>query len=326
MVWMLLTNDSYTCGAKWQTCECTEADQKQREAEIAERLARYEAESRAEEAEVRAAIAAVEEAERRVAAEREAEERATEAVRQAQEAEEATRIEYERVEGINDYFQLLRGELQKIDIQQKEAIASRHEMHEIPSIARIQADLTSEGVYQKRVRRIATERGTILASSDKKIRELRQSHQTTLIATIQRHRDDQDTVFLQPIRGPETQRGAITENVLTALIAAQDLEIHTLQSQQEREIRKWQSRGAVQLAEFDAIMHEETIRFEKLHRVKADHLTAELKKVESSVASDWKWWEMLVAARTIMLDEDENRMIMSGADAPMEFKGKAVAV
>lgn len=319
-----LTNRSYTCGAKWRTCECTEADQTRRETEATERLARYEAETRAEEDEVRAAIAAVEEAERRVAEEREAEERAAEEARQAEEAEEATRIEYERVEGINDYFQWLRGELRKIDLEQKQAIASRHEMHDIPDVVRMQTDLASDSVYKRRMRQITSERGMILADHDKKIQEVRQQHRVILIEAIKRHRDDQDAVFLQPIQGPETNRGTITENVLTMLMGAQELEIKTREAHHEREIRKWRSRSAAQLAEFDEIMHEEQSRFEKLHHAQTDRVTAALRSAEAHIASDWKWFDTLVAARIVMLAEDENRMIMSGADAPTDYKGKAV--
>lgn len=314
-----LISRSYTCGAKWRTCACTEADQTQREAEAAERLARYEAETRAEEAEVRAAIAAVEEAERRVAEEREAEERAAEEARQAEEAEEATKIEYERVEGINDFFQWLRGELRRIDQEQKQAIASRHEMHDIPSIVRMQTDLAADSVYKRRMRQITSERGALLAGNDRKIQELRQQHRSTLITTLKRHRDDQDTVFLQPIRGPETHRGTITEHVLALLTAAQEFELHTVEAQHERDVRKWRARGAAQLAEFDAIMREEQERFEKVHRRRTDRVGAALAKAEAQIASDWRWFETLVQARGVMLGEDEGRMIMSGADAPEEF-------
>lgn len=292
-----------------------------REAEIAERLIRHEAETRAEEAEVRAAIAAVEEAELRVAAEREAEEQAAEEARQAEEAEEAIRFEYERVEGIHDYFLRLREEIQKIDLQQKQAIASRHELHDMPDIVRMQADLAADNIYKKRVRQIISERETILASNDKKTHELRHQHRAVLMDAVKRHGTDQDTVFLQPIHGPETRRGAITDKVLTALVAAQDFEIKTLQGQHEREIRKWRARGAAQLAEFDAIMREEQIRFEKLHRATADRVEAALAAAQDQIASDWRWYGVLVRARRALLEEDEARMVLSGADAPRE-KGK----
>lgn len=312
----MLIKSSYTCGAIWQTCECTEADQTQREAEIAERLAKYEAETQAEEAEVRAAIAAVEEAERRVAQEREAEERAAEEARQAQEAEEATRLEYERVEGINDFFQELRKMLERIDSQQKEAIAHRHDMHDIPNIQRMQTELSSDSICQKRIRQIDSERASILANNRAKIQDLRRQHRAFLHETIKRHRHDQDEVFLQPIVGPETRRGALTENILNSLMESQEYEKKIVRSQQAREISKWQARGAAQVAEFDEIMHEEKTRFEKIHAAKTEGVTHALKTARAQIYSDWKWVDTLVAARQVMLVEDETRMIMSGADAP----------
>ena len=62
-----LTHYSYTCGARWRTCHCTEEDQARRRLEIRANLERLEAEARAEEEETRAAIEAVEEMQRRAA-------------------------------------------------------------------------------------------------------------------------------------------------------------------------------------------------------------------------------------------------------------------
>lgn len=305
---------SYTCGAKWRTCTCTEADQDRREAEIAARLESYNAEVRAEEAEVRAAIAAVEAAERQVAQEREAEERAVEEARRTAEAEEATKTEIDRVEGISDHFQQLRRSLRKVDLQQKQAIATRHEMVDLPSITRMKADLASADMYIRRVSQIVSQRAEIVANNERKTQELSRRHEAELAETINRHRGDQDIVFLQPIRGSEVQRGAVTERVLALLMAAQDAERRMLASQQDRELRKWEARGNARLEEFDEIMGEEKARFEKLHIKRTDEIKRALGDAEAQVSSDWKWYDALVAAREAMLDEDENRMIRSGAD------------
>lgn len=310
--------NSYTCGARWRTCACTEVDQALREAEIADRLEAYNAEVHAEEADVNAAIAAVEAAERRVAQEREAEERAAEEERRIKEAEEATRIEYERVEGINDYFQQLREILGKIDVQQKHAIINRHEAVEQPSIARMKADLASADMYSRRVAQISSERDEIVASNDAKILEIRRRHRHSIRQTVHRHRNDQDTVFLQPIPGPERHRASLVDRTLTMLMAAQDAERNTLQGQQDRELRKWLARGAARLHEFDEIMQEERARFGKLHLTRTEEITRSLERAIVQCDADWKWFDMIVAERQGMLKEEENRMIMSGADAPWQ--------
>lgn len=309
-------NSSYTCGARWRTCACTEADQARREAEIAERLARFNAEVQAEEAEVREAIAAVERAERQVAAEREAEEQRNEEVRQAEELEEVTRMEEARVEGINDYFEQLRATLEKVVAQQKAAITTRHES-EIPRLEKLEADLMNVNVSKERTRQVALERASIVASNEGKIVGLRRQHRIDLMHTLKRHRDDQDTVFLQPIRGPETQRGFITAGVLELLLEAQELERKTLQAQQEREIAKWRARGVRALEEFDAIMREEQARFAKVHAARMEGIRSSLTMARNGARADWKWFDRLVQARHVMIDEDERHMIVSGSDAPV---------
>lgn len=314
----LLTQKSYTCGARWRTCACTEVDQALRETEIAERLEAYNDEVRAEEADVKAAIAAVEAAERRMAREREAEERAAEEERRIQEAEEATRIECERIEGIHDYFQQLRDLLGKIDIQQKHAITHRHGAVDQLRIARMKADLASADMFTRRVAQISSERDEIVAGNDAKLLEIRRKHRDILQQTIRRHRNDQDTVFLQPIPGPERHRASLVDRTLTMLMAAQDTERNTLQTQHDRELRKWLGRGATRLQEFDEIMKEERARFGKLHLTRTEEITRSLERAIAQLDADWKWFDIIITERQGRLREEENRMIMLGADAPWQ--------
>lgn len=293
-------------------------DQALREAEIAERLEAYDDEVRAEEADVKAAIAAVEAAERRMTREREAEERAAEDERRIKEAEEATRIECERVDSIHEYFQQLRDILEKIDVQQKHAITHRHGAFDQVNIARMKADLASADMYTRRVAQISSERDEITASNDAKIVEIRKRHRDNLRQTIRRHRNDQDNVFLQPIPGPERHRASLVDRTLTMLMAAQDTERSVLQGQQDRELRKWLARGATRLQEFDEIMTEEKARFGKLHLTRTEEITRSLERAVAQLDADWKWFDIIVTERQGMLKEEENRMIMSGADAPWQ--------
>src|SRR5947207_10872327 len=79
-----LTRSSYTCGARWYTCSCTEADQIRRQEEIETRRAERDQQVQREAAEVAAALAEIERMELREAQER------------AQREEERCRQEAER--------------------------------------------------------------------------------------------------------------------------------------------------------------------------------------------------------------------------------------
>ncbi len=264
---------------------------------------------------MREAIAAVERAERQVAAERAAEERANEAARLAEEQEELARVEYARVEGINNYFDYLRGRLQKVTDYERQAISIRHSS-ELPKLEQMASDVSNANIATERSRIITKERMVIQANQERRIGALRRRHAAEIEKTLLRHQDDQDTVFLQPIRGSETQRGFLTEGVLTMLTEAQELEHQTLLAQHEREVQKWRYRGVLELKEFDEIMREELSRFMKMHAGRMEEVQKALRVARRQIAADWKWFDLLARVRGVMLDEDENRMIGSGADAP----------
>lgn len=250
-----------------------------------------------------------------MAAERAAQERKIEAG-QTTKLGELTKMEYARVEGIHNYFELLRATLEKVIRQQKQEITSRHEL-EIPQLEKEVTDLTKANVSTERSRQISVERAKLIASNERKIVELRRQHLTDLMHALQRHRDDQDAVFLQPIRGPEANRGLITQGVLETLVQAQEAERETMRAQQEREMAKWCDRNARALDEFDAIMREEQARFDKMHAVRMDEIRRALTMAREGAASDWKWFDRLVHARDVMIDEDERRMVLSGSYAPV---------
>ncbi|KAL8728348.1 MAG: hypothetical protein Q9166_005491 [cf. Caloplaca sp. 2 TL-2023] len=98
---------SYTCGVRWRTCACTEEDQARRARQIRENLKKIEAEARAEEEGIRAAIAAVAEAERQPEEARREEERRQEEER-AEEKRQVTMREFQRVENIVRHYNRLR--------------------------------------------------------------------------------------------------------------------------------------------------------------------------------------------------------------------------
>ncbi|MCJ1267873.1 hypothetical protein MMC22_007759 [Lobaria immixta] len=323
-----LMHCSSTCGARWRSCTCAETEQARIKAEIAERFAKFDAEDEAEEAAAREADAAFKGAEGqldadavfkgaegRVAADLETEGRDSEETVQGEELDELAKVESARVEDIHDYYALLRAALEKVIQQQRQAIRSRHES-DILKLEKEETDLSEANVCKERSRQVTVERAHLVASNEKKIVELRRQHRDELMHTLQRHRDDQDAVFLQPIRGPEIHRGLLTESALEALLEVQETERKTMQTQHEAEMAKWRARGIRALEEFDAIMREEQARFAKVHLVRVGDVRRALEAARRSAASDWKWFNQLVHARDVMIDEDERRMVMSGADAP----------
>ena len=302
----MLILHSYTCGARWRTCACTEADQARREREIAARLAQFEADQRAEEEEIRAAIAAVEEAERQLREEREAEEARLEA-----EAQELTKREFERLRNINGHFEYLRRILDSIRLQQRQAIERRHD-REWAEIDRLRDQLDSPEAVAERERFVASEREKVVTATERIIKTLQRKFATEMMETITRHRKAQDDVMAMTIdnSGQDTDDIANAE-ILQELMPVQELERSTLKSQQAREIAKWKARGEQSLKIFDSKMVSLKLRLEEAGRI--NFLAKEMKK---RVFADTKWFEAIFLERTIMLGEDERKLILSGTDAP----------
>ena len=299
-----LTYHSYTCGAKWRTCACTEQDQARRQMEVAERRKRMEAQAREEEAQIRAAIAAVEAAERELVVEREAER-----ARLAEESRRMSEKEYERLDGIQRFFENLRSIMDRVRREQSEAIDKRHKA-EVEEIALPGICTKPDGVALAESH-VASERAKVIAVTDSKVRELQRKHAKELVGTIARHRKDEDNYLLKPVP-PEVQNADVKKAAVhEMLLSAQQLERTTLKSQHIHEIQKWQKRGAMALQDFNKRMERERQQVEDANRAARFALMT-----KRQLFSDWKWFDAIFLDRTLMLGEDERRMIMSGADAP----------
>ena len=300
----LLILFSYTCGARWRTCACTEQDQTRRQDEIAERRERMEAQARGEEDQIRAAIAAVEAAERELVAEQEAER-----ARLAEESRRLSEKEYARLDGIQRFFANLRLILDRVRKEQSDAIDRRHNA-EVEDMALLEAPLISGGMASEETH-VALERAKVITSTDSKVRELQRKHAKELVGTIARHRKDEDNYLLKSVP-PEVQdadakKAAVHEMLLTA----QQLERTTLKSQHIHEIQKWQKRGVMTLQDFDKRMDKQRQHIEDANRAARFVLMT-----KRQLYSDWKWFDAIFLDRALMLGEDERRMILSGADAP----------
>lgn len=307
----MLTSPSYTCGAKWRTCACTEADQARREREIAARLARFEADQQAEEEELRAAIAAVEHAERQLREEREAEEARLEG-----QAQEMTKREFERLQNINDHFEHLRGVLDRIRLQQRQAIERRHD-REWDEIDLMKDKLESPDAAAERDRYAASEREKIVAMNEGSIKALQRKFATEMMETITRHRKDQDNLMSLTVDDPDQDADILKADILQELMPAQELERSTLKAQQGREIAKWKLRGEQSLRAFDSKMVSLRMRLEE-----AERINVHAKEMKKRVFADTKWFQAIFLERTVMLGEDERMFIMSGSDAPAWSKAE----
>lgn len=315
---------SYTCGAKWRTCACTEADQAHREQELAQRRDRFDAEARAEAEEVRAAIAAVEAAERRLAQEQQAEE-----ARLEEEAQELVSRELERLDRIAAHFQHLRVVLDSVRFQQRQALERRHEQDD-QWIRKMEAD--RDTVVAAREAQILAERDAIAARTEETVKSLQRKHAAIMMETIARHRQAQDDLLHQPAaagssssadspdQDQDPDLSILHTSILADLMPAQDLERSTLRSQHARDLAKWKSRGDAALAAHDVKMLTLHMRLEEAEKIK--NASRECRRREFA---DWKWWDALFSDRATMLAEDERRVVRSGRDVPGVKVAKAAA-
>ena len=302
---LLLMSCSYTCGAKWRTCACTEADQTRREREIAARLAQFEADQRAEEEEIRAAIAAVEEAERQLREERDAEEARLEA-----EAREMAQRELERLQNIKHHFEYLRGVLDRIRVHQRQAIERRHD-REWAEIDMMKDKLDAPEAAAEREHYIISEREKIVMISEGHVKALQRKFATEMMETITRHRKHQDDIMSMTIDNPDQDSEIMRANILQELMPAQELERSTLKSQQAHELAKWKARGEQSIKAFDSKLVSLKLRLEE-----AERINVRAKEMKKRVFADTKWFEAVYLERTMMLDEDERTLTLSGTDAP----------
>lgn len=265
----------------------------------------FEEEVRMEEAEIKAAISAVEAAER------------TERIRrEAEEARRATAQEHERMAGITEFFEYLRDILENVRLQQKQAIQKRHK-REISELEDRERALVSGEQILDQEQNVAAERAGLVMQTQEIIKSARKKHANQLLETIGRHRKDQDAYLIKSNEAMERHLEVDQHYVLDQLLQAQNLERSTLRWQQKREVQKLQKRADLMLQDFDN--ETETARMERLQVQvqEADKVTRTRAALKKQADADWRWFEAISRDRAVMLGEDEQRMILSGAGAPM---------
>ncbi|KAL9126829.1 MAG: hypothetical protein Q9217_004180 [Psora testacea] len=298
---------SYTCGAVWRTCQCTEADQRRREEQLQAARIQREAEARAEEEEVRRAVAVVEEAERLLREEREAEE-AREQERLQREAEELMQREFERVERIGERFAELRAILDHVGLQQKEAIEKRHFAQEEANDALTE---NFNKVVAEKEKEVLAERDAKVAENDRLIKAMQRKHATAIMETIQRHRREQDGLLTKPLPEDDTLQDPemFKITMLEALLPLQELERATLKAHQTREIEKWKQRGEKAISALKTSVKIQQMRFEE-----EEEMACAIDGFHKQQEADFKWFDLLHGDRANMLAEDERRLVLSGGD------------
>ena len=304
----------YTCGAPWKTCFCTEADQARHQADLVTQRERVEAERFAEEAEVRAAIAAVEASERALEETRRIEEE-----RLVEEAQLISTREVSRLEGITEYFKYLRDVLEQVRREQRLAIEERHEKART-ELERRRAAISSSEILATYSAQAASDRAHLVARNEAKIKALHSAHSSALIETISRHRRNQDS-FVAAAHSTSTVDSYNSSVVLERLMKSQDEERATLRSQHTREIEKWTRRHQQVLQVFER-QNVEAMKMERAEATKDIEL--EHDRDEKARDAEWRWFDSVFLDRVLMIGEDERRMILSGGEAPAATNSEKV--
>ena len=244
-----------------------------------------------------------------------AEEREAEEQRLAEEARQITAREYERLECITDLFEHLRGRLEKVRLQQKQAVQKRHD-EDLKNVERREMELVCGEQTINVEQETTAERAKLVSRNLENVKVARKNHATQLVETVGRHRQDQDDYLATSNEAIELDASIDQTAILEQLLQAQDSERMTLRSMQAREIQKLQARGEMILQDYDH--RTEVAREERLRTQiqEAEEVTRMAVMTKKQIDADWKWFEAIFLDRVMMLGEDERRMILSGTDPP----------
>ncbi|KAL9017530.1 MAG: hypothetical protein Q9185_005153 [Variospora sp. 1 TL-2023] len=311
---LVCTHCSYTCGARWKTCACTEEDQARRTRTIRANLEQQDAAAQVEAEEIRAAIAAVELVEQQAEEARMEEERRQEDLRALHEAE--------RVDRISRHFNRLRDILMVVQLAQSDALAARHgrEVERMEEKKRaLEASTAARlSAVEKAEQR---EKARIVNATETKIEALGQKHAAQLMETRSRHRRDEDACFAQLAERDfmtsvlwQATRAGDAAAVLDTLLVAQGQERAALRQAQGWEVEKRKENGAVELRLFEERVGKEEERRRKSVEDGRRALGVQWGRVRRRQEAERRWVEVLVGERMRMLAEDEERMVSRGGD------------
>lgn len=304
-----LSITSYTCGARWRTCRCTEEDQTTRRNALRTTRQVQTAEARAEEAEVRAAIAAVEAAERQEAEENERRLQARLAEMEAEQARLARlaeEIESKRRDGITTHYQNLRNALRELHNSHRKALAKRFESERV-RLARAKEAWTQD--QESQAAEIEWEKANVQKKTDIVMEELEQKQAQEVSEIAARHQVDKDRFSA---RLTEELKDATPKlDSMEKLWEVQRNEREMLRMHQAQELQKWQDRLATEIIAVEERLRQRHEKSEKLYHAEVDE-----EDLAKRVFADRKWYEVLTEEQRGMLDADERHNLESGADAP----------
>lgn len=228
----------------------------------------------------------------------------------ADEARAIEQLEVERLSNIADYYEYLRGVLECVRLQQRHALEKRHDQ-EWAEIDRIRDEIESPETTAARERTFNAEKAKIVGEMEAKIRELQRSHAHTMRETITRHRKAEDELLAASMSAEDIETETTYATRLDNLMPLHEAERSALNTTQKRQVQTWRERFETQLGDFDAKGKILQLRLKDL-----EDISRREKDLKSKITADSKWFELLFDERIIMLSEDQNRMMNSGADAP----------
>ena len=248
------------------------------------------------------------------------EEREAEEARVAEEERELARQEQERTQQITEYFQYLQHILENVRLQQGSAIQKRHE-NDWVEVDQMRNELESPEKAAVRQAYVNSKRAKIASTTEKTIKGLRTQHAASIMEAITRHRRDQDELMAHTYESENMDPEVLRAENLAELIATQDVQRTTMKAEQAREIEKWKSRGEASLRDFDARMLALKMRLDE-----AENIDKREREIRRLIYSDGKWTETLFEDRSVMLTEDEQRLIRNGREVPPVPKTEKVII
>ena len=234
-----------------------------------------------------------------------AQERETDEERLAEEARQITAREYERLATITEFFEYLRETLERVRLQQMQAIRRRHDTEMEPVHERETALVSDERILDR-------ERAELITNSETTLQDLRKKHTDELTETVARHRNHQETYLQQshqPTKAPNEHGTQSSSSIIPLLLQAQEAELSTLRAQHSRAMQRHEKRASHRLDEYD--------RRTATERAKTQDEISRLRiAATKKMAADWKWFDAVFLDRALMLGEDERRMVLAGGEAP----------
>lgn len=289
---------SYTCAARWHTCDCTEDDHRRRQTEIEARRLQRDRQIQKEAAEIAEALAQIERMEREEAMERER--RGQEQRRK--EEEELRDKEMKRMMHIAATLRGLRTALSSINKYQQTLLNKRHEKtaHSLhsrttagTSVVEQQRDKLLEGIRTNQKQRMD---------------QLIVSQKAEFDSMIARHEEEEDDTLLTVSRHlkRKTNRESREKAILDKLEASQESERRGLEQSHRQAILTQEQNNNLELKALEAGLARD---YTSTRETELD-----TSKLTQMVLIDRSWFTAAVEKRWMMLDEYRFRLIDKGAD------------